>query len=665
MVWNKSLSFTALVLLYLLKSSILWAGLEPISGKKLSYFIDSNNVENEDVFNRSVFSSIDDEVPNFSFNSNPVWIHVPAQLVENKEVLLVNTPYLDECSLYFVLDGVLIDVKHFGEKFPFKERDFQNPNFTFDLRNKELRDCQLFLRVWNVEPLIIPITTGVVDDLLDFYQRDAMYNTFFTGGILIMLLLNLVMFGFFRKPVYISYAVYLGFTMLTQVGIKGYLFQYLWPSAPGFQLYSLGLFASLAGIGGATYIYYFLNLKTKGRVIRNGAWVFVGLFSFSIVLMFLKDYASGFKLMHLSTSFYIMYGFIVAISGVRKNESVAKIFLVGWLVLLIGSLVFILKDFGLLPQNELTNYAVQIGSCFEMMIFTIAMGYRTLDAFRVKEQAQNDLLQSIQSNETLIREQNIVLEQTVAERTKELQSSNEQLQTIYENLKEAKSKMSTLGQLTAGIAHDINNPLSYIAMSLEPLAEEIKRLESKIDKEEYSGMVQLVGGVQNSTSRILEIVQRLRDYTRTEKQKTESINLNEVIENSLGLLDYNLRGIEVKKDLNAIPLVVANYGRMNQLFLNLFTNNIEAIREKQETGGVLTIKTESMDQKVQVTITDNGIGMSEETIKHIFDPFYTTKTGGTGLGMVEVKEILDEVGAEVEFRSYGDGSQIRIFLMAV
>ena len=665
MVWNKSLSFTALVLLYLLKSSILWAGLEPISGKKLSYFIDSNNVENEDVFNRSVFSSIDDEVPNFSFNSNPVWIHVPAQLVENKEVLLVNTPYLDECSLYFVLDGVLIDVKHFGEKFPFKERDFQNPNFTFDLRNKELRDCQLFLRVWNVEPLIIPITTGVVDDLLDFYQRDAMYNTFFTGGILIMLLLNLVMFGFFRKPVYISYAVYLGFTMLTQVGIKGYLFQYLWPSAPGFQLYSLGLFASLAGIGGATYIYYFLNLKTKGRVIRNGAWVFVGLFSFSIVLMFLKDYASGFKLMHLSTSFYIMYGFIVAISGVRKNESVAKIFLVGWLVLLIGSLVFILKDFGLLPQNELTNYAVQIGSCFEMMIFTIAMGYRTLDAFRVKEQAQNDLLQSIQSNETLIREQNIVLEQTVAERTKELQSSNEQLQTIYENLKEAKSKMSTLGQLTAGIAHDINNPLSYIAMSLEPLAEEIKRLESKIDKEEYSGMVQLVGGVQNSTSRILEIVQRLRDYTRTEKQKTESINLNEVIENSLGLLDYNLRGIEVKKDLNAIPLVVANYGRMNQLFLNLFTNNIEAIREKQETGGVLTIKTESMDQKVQVTITDNGVGMSEETIKHIFDPFYTTKTGGTGLGMVEVKEILDEVGAEVEFRSYGDGSQIRIFLMAV
>ena len=643
----------------------MWAGLEPISGKKLSYFIDSNNVENEDVFNRSVFSSIDDEVPNFSFNSNPVWIHVPAQLVENKEVLLVNTPYLDECSLYFVLDGVLIDVKHFGEKFPFKERDFQNPNFTFDLRNKELRDCQLFLRVWNVEPLIIPITTGVVDDLLDFYQRDAMYNTFFTGGILIMLLLNLVMFGFFRKPVYISYAVYLGFTMLTQVGIKGYLFQYLWPSAPGFQLYSLGLFASLAGIGGATYIYYFLNLKTKGRVIRNGAWVFVGLFSFSIVLMFLKDYASGFKLMHLSTSFYIMYGFIVAISGVRKNESVAKIFLVGWLVLLIGSLVFILKDFGLLPQNELTNYAVQIGSCFEMMIFTIAMGYRTLDAFRVKEQAQNDLLQSIQSNETLIREQNIVLEQTVAERTKELQSSNEQLQTIYENLKEAKSKMSTLGQLTAGIAHDINNPLSYIAMSLEPLAEEIKRLESKIDKEEYSGMVQLVGGVQNSTSRILEIVQRLRDYTRTEKQKTESINLNEVIENSLGLLDYNLRGIEVKKDLNAIPLVVANYGRMNQLFLNLFTNNIEAIREKQETGGVLTIKTESMDQKVQVTITDNGIGMSEETIKHIFDPFYTTKTGGTGLGMVEVKEILDEVGAEVEFRSYGDGSQIRIFLMAV
>ena len=665
MVWNKSLSFTALVLLYLLKSSILWAGLEPISGKKLSYFIDSNNVENEDVFNRSVFSSIDDEVPNFSFNSNPVWIHVPAQLVENKEVLLVNTPYLDECSLYFVLDGVLIDVKHFGEKFPFKERDFQNPNFTFDLRNKELRDCQLFLRVWNVEPLIIPITTGVVDDLLDFYQRDAMYNTFFTGGILIMLLLNLVMFGFFRKPVYISYAVYLGFTMLTQVGIKGYLFQYLWPSAPGFQLYSLGLFASLAGIGGATYIYYFLNLKTKGRVIRNGAWVFVGLFSFSIVLMFLKDYASGFKLMHLSTSFYIMYGFIVAISGVRKNESVAKIFLVGWLVLLIGSLVFILKDFGLLPQNELTNYAVQIGSCFEMMIFTIAMGYRTLDAFRVKEQAQNDLLQSIQSNETLIREQNIVLEQTVAERTKELQSSNEQLQTIYENLKEAKSKMSTLGQLTAGIAHDINNPLSYIAMSLEPLAEEIKRLESKIDKEEYSGMVLLVGGVQNSTSRILEIVQRLRDYTRTEKQKTESINLNEVIENSLGLLDYNLRGIEVKKDLNAIPLVVANYGRMNQLFLNLFTNNIEAIREKQETGGVLTIKTESMDQKVQVTITDNGVGMSEETIKHIFDPFYTTKTGGTGLGMVEVKEILDEVGAEVEFRSYGDGSQIRIFLMAV
>ena len=391
-------------------------------------------------------------------------------------------------------------------------------------------------------------------------------------------------------------------------------------------------------------------------VILLGLYFLAGLTS----LMGLRTIA--FNLSDLGALVITILSITIGIRGALMGHKPAVYFLIGWLVFMGGITVFVLRNFGILPYSDFTSFTMMAGNAIEVAVISFALGDRIKSLRVEKEKSQQETIKALQVNETLIREQNIVLEQTVAERTKELQSSNEQLQTIYENLKEAKSKMSTLGQLTAGIAHDINNPLSYIAMSLEPLAEEIKRLESKIDKEEYSGMVQLVGGVQNSTSRILEIVQRLRDYTRTEKQKTESINLNEVIENSLGLLDYNLRGIEVKKDLNAIPLVVANYGRMNQLFLNLFTNNIEAIREKQETGGVLTIKTESMDQKVQVTITDNGVGMSEETIKHIFDPFYTTKTGGTGLGMVEVKEILDEVGAQIKF-SRGELDGMRLTLI--
>lgn len=257
-----------------------------------------------------------------------------------------------------------------------------------------------------------------------------------------------------------------------------------------------------------------------------------------------------------------------------------------------------------------------------------------------------------------LKKYNEQLEFLVKERTEELMSSNEELRTtneeLYtqrehlsvtlEKLKETQEqliqteKMASLGVLTAGVAHEINNPINYIyngAMAIENFL---------VDKspENLETLKPLFEAITTGIHRITGIVKSLNKYSRKDESALVNCNLNEILDNALAIL-YNQfkKRIEINKEYSDTPPVtMAKEGELHQVLLNILINAIQSI----ENEGTITLKTQTSDNGISVSIKDSGIGIPAEYLSKIFDPFFTTKDPGkgTGLGLSITKRIIQE-----------------------
>jgi len=210
-------------------------------------------------------------------------------------------------------------------------------------------------------------------------------------------------------------------------------------------------------------------------------------------------------------------------------------------------------------------------------------------------------------------------------------------------------KMVSLGQLAAGVAHEINNPLSYLSSNLETLQDYINQYEAIIDKsfidktsdstdiDELNYLKEdskeLLSACLNGVKRVADIVTNLKQFSKKGSSEFSPTNLVDVIEDSLAIVTNKIKykynvSISHKSD-NLI--VDGNFGQLQQVFVNLFINAIDAMPER----GSLSIQTSSSDNEVIIVVKDNGIGMKDDTKTRIFEPFYTTKdeSKGTGLGL--------------------------------
>ncbi len=217
-------------------------------------------------------------------------------------------------------------------------------------------------------------------------------------------------------------------------------------------------------------------------------------------------------------------------------------------------------------------------------------------------------------------------------------------------------KMASLGQLSAGMAHEINNPLSYISSNLDILkdyclvfeqamSENIKPMsneEAKALDYARSDVQDLIFSCIKGAQRIAEIVSSLKTFSRKNYGELQPTDMNDVIESALKIVWNKLKyNIHVNKNLtNPLPPINANSGQLQQVLVNLFDNAAHAMQDK----GTLTICTRTTNSYVDIEISDTGCGMSNESIKRLFEPFYTTKVEneGTGLGLSVSYAIIEK-----------------------
>jgi signal transduction histidine kinase len=279
----------------------------------------------------------------------------------------------------------------------------------------------------------------------------------------------------------------------------------------------------------------------------------------------------------------------------------------------------------------------------------------------------------MQSNEELnsANEELMVINEKLAYQKQELEQTLERLRKTQAQLIQSE-KMASLGVLIAGIAHEINNPINFISCGIDGIKIYLEQINECIDdcisKQKMNSQIKeaqltkssademrltlntLIEGMEMGVSRTVSIVNGLRSFSRSDETNIQQFNLHPLIDNTLLILynQYKNR-IEIQKHYGDIPEISGFPGQISQVIMNLLINAIQSIPNQ----GTITISTQSIGKKVQLTVQDTGTGIPEKIRNKVFDPFFTTKEAGkgTGLGLSISYNIIKEHKGEIKLDS--------------
>jgi len=670
---------------------------------KVSFLEDkTNNLSFEVISKSNDFKQIKTDIPNFGVSDHTFWLKLT--LLNNTDhinfVLQVSQPGLDDVNFYHPDKDGNYKLSHQGEDKPFSNREFFDPNYIFRFELTPGNTTDFFIRIQAKDNIQAPLTIGTVETISETNKIKDTLAGIYLGIMFVMFFYNAFLFLTVKDKVFFYYIIYLAAVILAQSSIQGYTFQYLFPQIPILATYASFIFPPLVGIMSIYFMRNFLHVSTYFPLLNKILNVFIIGYVIAFLVSVTGNFKLSFTLIQMCASLVSLYMLAVAYFILKKGFRPAKYFLIAWSFFLVGVIIYVLKDVGVLPFNNFTLYTMPVGSAIEVVLLSFALADRINILKKEKEESQAQVLKALQENEKLITEQNVILELKVTERTEELENKNIELGTTLKNLKETQAqlvdaeKMASLGQLTAGIAHEINNPINFVSANIKPLQmdiadimevikkyenispdidfhQQLKEIESfkkQIDLDYVREEIDtLLGGIEDGAKRTAEIVKGLKNFSRLDESDIKEANLNEGIESTLILLKNTLtKDIEVIKDLGIIPLIECFPGKLNQVFMNIMNNSIQAINQKKiKEKNKLIISSKLIGESVCVSIEDTGVGMTPEVKAKVFEPFFTTKDvgEGTGLGMSIVFKIIESHHGKIDIESeLGVGTKVLITL---
>ncbi len=659
----------------------------------------------EQIINENLFTKANGKIPIYAQHVKSVWLKFTVKNLTSQSGLFINIPYtnLSIVSLYQKTGNHYELVTQDGNMIDVAWHPSVSPNIIFDLNMEPGEQRELVLHVESEHPILLPAFVTTEKALHKSSVVQSIIISLYMGVLLIMFVYNMFLFFATKDKSYLVYTLYLMFLALAQVTVAGYGYRYLWPQFLSLNNYAVIWTSSLSAISGIIFSMFFLQTNFYSPRIHNVMKVLVSIYIFGMVICFFGRFDISYHILNYNSLLSVIVILIASVYIAKKGFRSAYFYLIAWVALLLSFLVLVLRNLNILPYNTLTAYIFYIGSTVEVALLSIALADKINILRKEKEISQAAALKSSLENELLVREQNVELEKRVDERTEELQETNVQLSEAFSELKDAQiqlveaEKMASLGQLTAGIAHEINNPINFVKSNIKPLQLDFKDLVEVIDAYELlhdqppeqmqaqlkridnlkkevdlefikTEISSLLHGIKEGAERTADIVRGLRTFSRLDESQIKTASIHDGIESTLVLLrNSSPDHIKISLDFKADGNIECFPGKLNQVFMNIINNAIQAIKGKySKTPEKIEISTRDIENnQVEIRVKDSGPGMSPEVKQKAFDPFFTTKDvgEGTGLGLAIVFKIIQEHSGNIEvISSEGEGAEFIITL---
>jgi len=686
---------------------VVYNGKSMLIGSYSTLVVDSTNVMTpEQAFLAVTARAGKGNIINLGFQNYPVWIKFGiAGPTSDPMVLSVDNPVLESVKLYKIdstgKPNLVADV---GASKPFWQRPRVNTGFIFNLDLAPTGATEYLLRVESDEQMMVPVILMSEKQLADNTRVRDFLIGLYCGVIIVMFLYNLFLAFSTKDRSSFLYSAFIIAIGLAQFVLSGYAYKYLFPGNPWLynQLYTGS--GALAGIFALLFVRDFLHTPSKmpmlDKAVVTAAFGYAGI----IALRLLGLDATSSRATDVMGLVATIVIYAAVIKSMRTGYRPATYFFIAWSIFLVGTVFFILRNLGALPYNNITNYTMQAGTALEVLLLAMALADKINTLKREKDDSQRAALEAAYKNERLIIEQNLVLEERVMTRTRDLSTAKENLEAALDDLKNTQTKlveqekMASLGQLTAGIAHEINNPINFVTSNITPLRRDIADVFGLVEEVEQQAVSDtavdarrqaiataksavdfdylkeevtiLLEGIQEGSQRTAEIVRGLRVFSRLDESDLKQADINQGMDATLTIVNNLLTGkLKVEKCYQKLPMIECYAGQLNQVWLNLLTNSIHAVKERwgEREGGCIRIETRvSGDESaVEVIVSDNGSGMTEQTKHKLFEPFYTTKDvgEGTGLGLSIVHNTIQRHHGTIDLQSdLGGGTTFTITL---
>ncbi len=677
-----------------------------ISAASLSQIGYAEFPENSSLENWKIgkFNNVNGTIVNLGLKSGTYVIHwkfnVDSAFWNSQKVLHIANPIIDDVEVFQVTSDTVYQ-RSSGEKIPLFLREYNISGNAVNIEKSNDNIVDFYLKVRSSDQLLIPLSIQESKELLNDYENIDLIFAIYLGMILSMFIYNLFVFFSVRDSVYLLYIFYIFTVGYTQLVLFGFSSKYIFNFSGSINILLGSIVPGLSGLATIFFAQNFIKTAQYAPRINSILNFFKLLYLIAIVLAFF-----GF---HNTTQIILNAGALSAlilifasVKAIKQGYKPARYFIIAWVIFIIGLTLYALRNFGILPFNAFTNFALPVGSVVEILLLSFALADRINVLKQEKELSQQQAFVAMKENERLVTEQNVQLEKKVHERTADLENRNTELHTAMDNLRMTQQqlveseKLASIGQMTAGIAHEINNPINFVQSNVGPLKrdideilellsqlaeidenkdllEQVNHLKSqyvKLDVEYLKKEIQqLLNGIEDGSKRTAEIVKGLRVFSRMDRSELISADINECLNSTLVVMK-NMTKAEVTLNVELgenIPKTYCYPGKLSQVFMNLVTNAVQATRlpNRQPIDRIINVRSYFNDNKICVEIQDNGKGIPIEIQDKIFEPFFTTKDvgEGTGLGLGIVAGIIGEHNGHLSFTSSAtDGTTFLITL---
>ncbi|GAB4032583.1 hypothetical protein GCM10028809_31710 [Spirosoma gilvum] len=648
-------------------------------GQEIDYLIDSSRSLTIDDVLRKPFQKGKAEILNLGTIPDNVWIRFSVASKTEKELYLeIVAPLIDTLQLVEIQNGSPKVLFEGGMGKPFRERPIRSENWLFNLNLNDGAMHTYYLKVHSLFPFQMPIAVSAKNKYAEYNQGYHLFWGLYIGFILFAFIYNFFIYLVVRERRYLYYILYILFSLTFYLGLQGYDFQFLWPDYP-YLNYLLPVAICINNVLVTLFTMDFLDITRNQKLEYYFSLALIASFSGVALINLAGGIAIAVGLGQLLSLVACLFYIVAAVHSYRRRVPGARYFLVAWTIFLVLVFIYILGLNNAVPVNFFTSHCIFFGHMTEVGLLSFALASRINWLKLENERKQKEIIYQLRLNEEIQLEANRVLEQKVIERTAELKAS--------QALLIQKEKLASLGELTAGIAHEVQNPLNFVNNFSQVCVELVDEINGEIQEGRIDEVRLITGDLRQNLEKITHhgnrasnIVKGMLEHSRIGPGEIQPTNLNVLANEYLRIAYHGQQAkdktftVSLRTEFDAkLPILNLGPQEIGQVLLNLYNNAFYAVWQRSKSsqpGGTyeptIWVSTHATPGMVHIQVRDNGPGIADSIKAKIFHPFFTTKpTGeGTGLGLSLSYDIVTKgYGGELwVVSSEGEGAEFNIKL---